>query len=164
MVNVLDIVKDGNWFLVAKNKRNINTMNQDNQLPKNKQPALRVMPQPNDENSVHGDVFGGWLMAKMDLAGFAEAADIMQGPMATIAVNNLKLLHPVFVFNVVSIYADIVKIGKHSLTVQIEAYSQCLIKRVEEYYNKDVVKVGEAEFVYVAIEKPGKKRLIPVKK
>ena len=84
-----------------------------------KPPALRVMPQPSDAN-VHGDVFGGWIMAQLDIAGSIPAARRAGGRVATIAVNALTFKQPVFVGDLLSFYAEIVKVGRTSVTVAVE--------------------------------------------
>src|ERR1700676_4377539 len=93
------------------------------QLPGNKSPALRVMAQPSDAN-VHGDVFGGWIMAQVDIAGSIPAVQRAGGRVATIAVNSFIFKQPVFVGNLLSFYADVVKTGNTSVTVSVEVYAQ----------------------------------------
>ena len=92
------------------------------QLPQ-KPVALRVMPQPSDAN-VHGDVFGGWIMAQVDIAGSIPASRRANGRVATIAVNSFVFKQPVFVGDLLSFYADIVKTGNTSVTVSVEVYAQ----------------------------------------
>ncbi len=84
------------------------------QLPQ-KSCALRVVPQPSDAN-VHGDVFGGWIMAQVDIAGSIPASRRANGRVATIAVNSFVFKQPVFVGDLLSFYADIVKTGNTSVT------------------------------------------------
>ena len=118
------------------------------------QPLLRAIPRPNESNSSCGDVFGGWLMSQMDLAGFVAAKDHVKGRIATVAVNNIEFLAPVYVFDLVSVYAEDIKMGKSSITVKLVAYA----KRVMEHVEQELVKVGTGEIVYVAIKEPGEKR------
>src|SRR4051812_37778753 len=92
-------------------------------LPLGKQPALRVVPMPADANS-SGDIFGGWVMAQVDIAGSIPAILASKGRVATVAVNSFVFRQPVMVGDVVSLYADIIRIGRTSITVGVEVYSQ----------------------------------------
>jgi acyl-CoA thioesterase YciA len=123
-------------------------------LPEGKIPQLRVMPMPADAN-VHGDVFGGWIMAQVDIAGSLPAVRRANGRVATIAVNSFLFKHPVFVGDLLSFYADIVKIGKTSITVNVEVYAERNRLQVE------IVKVTEATLTYVATGEDRKPRLVP---
>ncbi len=80
-------------------------------------PTLRVMPMPSDAN-IHGDVFGGWIMAQVDIAGSLPAVKRANGRVATVAVNSFVFKNPVLVGDLLSFYADIVKVGTTSVTVQ----------------------------------------------
>lgn len=117
-------------------------------------PALRVMPMPADSNA-HGDVFGGWIMAQVDIAGALPAARRANGRVATVAVNSFVFKQPVFVGDLLSFYASIVKVGNTSVTVNVEVYSER--KRLEW----EVVKVTEATLTYVATSNDGKPRPLP---
>ena len=86
-------------------------------LPAAKQPVLRVMPMPSDAN-IHGDVFGGWIMAQVDIAGGVRAAARAKGRVATIAVTQFVFKQPVLVGDLLSFYADIVRVGNTSITVE----------------------------------------------
>ncbi|MCX4165634.1 MULTISPECIES: acyl-CoA thioesterase [Paraburkholderia] len=123
------------------------------QLPQ-KSCALRVVPQPSDAN-VHGDVFGGWIMAQVDIAGSIPSSRRANGRVATIAVNSFVFKQPVFVGDLLSFYADIVKTGKTSITVEVEVYAQRLSLAQE------VVKVTEATLTYVATGSDRRPRLLP---
>lgn len=123
-------------------------------LPPGKMPQLRVMPMPADAN-VHGDVFGGWIMAQVDIAGAIPAARRSNGRVATIAVNSFLFKHPVFVGDLLSFYVDIVKVGNTSITVNVEVYAER--NRLEA----DTVKVTEATLTYVATDESRKPRQIP---
>ena len=123
------------------------------QLP-NCMPQIRVMPMPSDAN-VHGDVFGGWIMAQADIAGAIPAARRANGRVATIAVNSFLFKHPVFVGDLLSIYAEVVKVGNTSITVSVEVYAE------RNRLQADTIKVTEAVFVYVATDDQRKPRLIP---
>ena len=116
---------------------------QQTRLPDGKVPALRVVPMPADANQ-HGDIFGGWIMAQVDIAGGVVAAARARGRVATVAVNSFLFKQPVFIGDVLSFYADIVRVGNTSITVNVEVYAQRNPADVE------TVKVTEATLTYVA--------------
>ncbi|MBC3861326.1 acyl-CoA thioesterase [Undibacterium jejuense] len=117
-------------------------------------PTLRVMPMPSDAN-VHGDVFGGWIMAQVDIAGAIPAARRANGRVATIAVNSFLFKQPVFVGDLLSFYADVVKVGNTSITIAVEVYAE------RNRLQADTVKVTEATLTYVATGEDRKPRQIP---
>lgn len=123
------------------------------QLPQ-KSCALRVVPQPSDAN-VHGDVFGGWIMAQVDIAGSIPASRRANGRVATIAVNSFVFKQPVFVGDLLSFYADIVKTGNTSVTIEVTVYAQRMSLAEE------VVKVTEATLTYVATDSDRRPRALP---
>jgi acyl-CoA thioesterase YciA len=123
-------------------------------LPKNRMPVLRVMPMPSDAN-IHGDVFGGWIMAQVDIAGSLPAVKRSNGRVATIAVNSFLFKQPVFVGDLLSFYADVVKVGNTSITVAVEVYAE------RNRLDADIVKVTEATLTYVATDADRKPRQIP---
>lgn len=123
-------------------------------LPDNRQPALRVMPMPADVNP-SGDVFGGWIMSMVDIAGGIPAHRLARGRTATVAVNAFTFKQPVSVGDVVSFYAEVVAVGRTSITVDVEVFAE----RNPE--NPVVVKVTEAKLTYVALDEHGRKRPIP---
>ncbi len=123
-------------------------------LPEGKVPYLRVMPMPSDAN-VYGDVFGGWIMAQVDIAGSLPATRRANGRVATIAVNSFVFKHPVFVGDLLSLYADIVKIGNTSITVNVEVYAE------RNRLQAETVKVTEATLTYVATGEDGRPRKLP---
>jgi acyl-CoA thioesterase YciA len=125
-----------------------------NKLPAGKMPQLRVMPMPADAN-VHGDVFGGWIMAQVDIAGSLPATRRANGRVATISVNSFVFKQPVFVGDLLSFYADIVKVGNTSITVNVEVYAER--NRLET----QTVKVTEATLTYVATDSSRKPRQLP---
>lgn len=116
--------------------------------------VLRVMPMPADAN-LHGDVFGGWIMAQVDIAGAIPATRRAAGRVATIAVNAFTFKHPVFVGDLLSFYADIIKTGTTSITVSVEVYAER--KRLE----LEVIKVTEAVLTYVATDDNRQPRPLP---
>ena len=117
-------------------------------------PQLRVMPMPADAN-VHGDVFGGWIMAQVDIAGSLPAVRRANGRVATIAVNSFLFKHPVFVGDLLSFYANIVKVGNTSITVNVEVYAE------RNRLQSETVKVTEATLTYVATDAARKPRQLP---
>ncbi len=119
-----------------------------------KSPALRVVPMPADANQ-HGDIFGGWIMAQVDIAGGVTAAARARGRVATVAVNAFQFKQPVFIGDVLSFYADIVRVGATSITVNVEVYAQRNPADVE------TVKVTEATLTYVSMGGDRKPRPIP---
>lgn len=120
------------------------------------EPTLRVKTRPNDANKA-GDIFGGWLMSQIDIAGAIAAAQRAKGPVVTVAVKELKFLQPLFIYDIASFYTKITSVGKTSVTIEVEVYAE----RYHEGVNTpSQIKVSEASLVYVAVEKPGKKRLI----
>lgn len=123
-------------------------------LPEGKIPTLRVMPMPADAN-VHGDVFGGWIMAQVDIAGALPAVRRANGRVATLAVNSFLFKQPVFVGDLLSFYAELVKVGNTSLTVNVEVYAERNRLQVE------TVKVTEATLTYVATDSERKPRQVP---
>jgi acyl-CoA thioesterase YciA len=123
-------------------------------LPPGKQPALRVMPMPADANQ-NGDIFGGWIMSQVDIAGGVLAARRALGRVATIAVNSFQFKQPVFIGDVLSFYCDIVRVGNTSITVYVEVYAQRNPRDIE------TVKVTEATLTYVATGPDRKPRPVP---
>ncbi len=123
-------------------------------LPFGKMPELRVMPMPSDAN-IHGDVFGGWIMAQVDLAGALPAGRRANGRVATIAVNSFVFKHPVFVGDLLSFYAEVIKIGTTSVTVRVEVFAE------RNRLQADIVRVTEAVLTYVATDDDRKPRALP---
>src|SRR5258706_14729365 len=123
-------------------------------LPADRQLVLRVMPMPADANG-NGDIFGGWIMAQVDLAGAVLPARIAKGRIATVAVNEFVFKQPGSIGDLLSFYARGERIGRTSVTVNVEVYAE------RDPSNLHVVKVTEANLTYVAIDRDGKPRLIP---
>ena len=123
-------------------------------LPDDRQLVLRVMPMPADANG-NGDIFGGWIMAQVDIAGAVLPARIAKGRIVTVAVNEFIFKQPVSVSDLLSFYAKVERIGRTSVTVNVEVYAE------RNPANLEVVKVTEANLTYVAIDQQGKPRLIP---
>jgi acyl-CoA thioesterase YciA len=123
-------------------------------LPTDEQLVLKVIPMPRDVNA-NGDIFGGWVMAQVDLAGAVIAAPYADGRMATVAVNEFIFKHPVRVGDILSFYGKLVRLGRTSITVKIEVYAEHF--RAQGSYTK----VTEASITYVAIDEQGKPREVP---
>lgn len=123
-------------------------------LPVDRIPVLRVIPMPKDSN-VAGDVFGGWIMAQVDLAGTVPAVAHAQGRIVTVAVNSFVFKQPVAVGDLLSFYADVEKVGSTSMTVFVEVYAQRRLTPSE------VVKVTEAYITYVAVDENRRPRPVP---
>jgi acyl-CoA thioesterase YciA len=115
--------------------------------------AVRTLAMPADTNP-SGDVFGGWLMSLMDVAGGIAAGAVAQGRVATVAVTDMAFLRPVKVGDVVCCYTDLVRKGRTSLTFRVEAW--VLRQRLG-----DRIQVTSADFTYVALDGDGKPRPIP---
>ncbi len=123
------------------------------QLPGDRQLVMRVMPMPADTNS-NGDIFGGWIMAQVDIAGGVLPSRIAKGRIVTVAVNQFIFKQPVSIGDLLSFYATVERIGNTSVTVNVEVYAE------RDPANLHVVKVTEANLTYVAINSEGKPRLI----
>ena len=122
-------------------------------LPTDKEPTLRLVAMPADANS-SGDIFGGWVMSQVDLAGSIPAIRRARGRVATIAVNSFVFRKPVLVGDIVSLYANVVKVGRTSITVNVEVYAQ---RNPEK---EECVKVTEATLTYVAVDKERRPRVV----
>ena len=122
-------------------------------LPVGKEPTLRVVPMPADSNAT-GDIFGGWVMSQVDIAGSIAAIRRARGRVATIAVNSFVFRQPVLVGDVVSFYAEIVKVGITSITVSVEVYAQ------RNPQKEETVKVTEATLTFVAVDNQRRPRVV----
>ena len=123
------------------------------QLPDDRQLVMRVMPMPSDMNG-NGDIFGGWIMAQVDVAGAVLPSRIAKGRIATVAVNQFIFKQAVSMNDLLSFYARIERIGRTSITVNVEVYAE------RNPANLHVVKVTEANLTYVAIDANGRPRPI----
>ena len=124
------------------------------ELPGDRQLVLRVMPLPADVNA-NGDIFGGWIMAQVDLAGAVLPSRIAKGRIATVAVNQFVFKQPVSLGDLLSFYARITRVGRTSISVRVEVYAE------RNPANLQVVKVTEADLTYVAIDAKGQPRPVP---
>ena len=124
-------------------------------LPEDRQPVLRIVPMPADTNA-HGTIFGGWVMAQVDIAGSIPAWERAQGPVVTVAVNSFIFKEPVFVGDIVSFYGKVLKVGRTSITVDVEVFAQR-----GRTGTKETVKVTEAQLTYVAVDSQRQPRVVP---
>ena len=123
-------------------------------LPTDQELVLKVIPMPADCNA-NGDIFGGWVMAQVDLAGAVLPARHARGRFATVAVNEFIFKQPVRVGDILSFFSRVVRLGNTSITVSVEVFA--------ERWNEQgqYIKVTQATLTYVAIDKDGKPRIIP---
>jgi acyl-CoA thioesterase YciA len=117
--------------------------------------VLRVIPLPADVNA-NGDIFGGWIMAQVDLAGAVLPSRLAKGRIATVAVNQFVFKQPVSLGDLLSFYAKVTRVGTTSVSVHVEVYAE------RNPANLQVVKVTEADLTYVAIDAKGQPRPLPV--
>lgn len=115
--------------------------------------VMRVMPMPKDANSA-GDIFGGWIMAQVDLAACVQPARIAKSRVATVAVNEFVFRSAVSVGDLLSFYSHVVRVGKTSITVHVEVWAE---RRPADPF---LVKVTEANVTYVALDANGKPRAV----
>ena len=123
-------------------------------LPLDKELVLKVIPMPADCNA-NGDIFGGWVMAQVDLAGSVIPARYAGGRMATVAVNEFIFKQPVRVGDILSFYSELTRIGRTSMTVKVEVYAERFGSQGR------YIKVTEASVTYVAIDDQGQPRPVP---
>ena len=112
------------------------------------------MPMPADANQ-NGDIFGGWIMSQVDIAGGTLAGRLARGRVATVAVNSFVFKQPVHIGDVLSFYVDVMRIGRTSITVDVQVFAE---RRPSD---PKVVKVTEATLTYVAIDASGQPRPVP---
>ena len=117
------------------------------------EPAIRTIAMPADTNPA-GDIFGGWLMAQMDLAAGNTAARVARGRSATIAVDGIQFLKPVYVGDEVTLFAELQSVGRTSMTIEVQAW-----RRPRD--GDTCEKVTEAMFTFVALDETGRPRPIP---
>ena len=117
------------------------------------EPTIRTVPMPADSNQ-NGDIFGGWVLSQMDIAGGVAASRLAKGRLATVAVEAMKFHRPIAVGDVVSLYTEVVRVGTTSIAVRIETI-------VNRRNASEEIKVTEGIFVYVAIDEHGRPRSVP---
>lgn len=116
-------------------------------------PAVRTLAMPADTNP-SGDIFGGWLLAQMDIAAGTVAYDRARGRVVTVALDAMAFHAPVYVGDLVSCYAEVVRIGRTSLTLQVEAWAR-------RGRTGQEIKVTEGRFTMVAVDEEGRPRPVP---
>jgi len=116
-------------------------------------PIVRTVPQPADMNG-NGDIFGGWVLSQMDVAGGALAARVAKGRVATVAITAMTFVEPIKVGDMVSIYGEVQKIGRTSITIDLETV-------VQRRTGTTDIRVTHGTFVFVAIDEDGKPRAVP---
>ena len=114
------------------------------------EPILRVMPRPSDINA-NGHIFGGWVLSQMDIAGGIVAARRAQGQVATVAIDAMEFIEPILLHDLISVYANIEKIGRSSMKIKIEVVAT-------RDGGKTSKKVTEAIFTFVAIDEGARPR------
>ena len=115
-------------------------------------PSLRTIAMPADANP-DGDIFGGWIMARMDLASGNFAAHTVKGRVVTVAVEAMSFLKPIYIGDDVSCYCAIIKTGKTSISINVEVW-------VRRHHSEEVLKVTEGDFTFVAVDEEGSPRVI----
>lgn len=129
------------------------TTSSEHSLPNDRNPTLRVVPMPADTNAA-GDIFGGWIMSQVDIAGSVEAHRRARGRVVTVAVKEFQFHQPVYVGDLISCYAQVERVGRTSITVFVEVFAE-RGRGVEA-----CIKVTEATLTYVAIDDDGKPRVV----
>ena len=115
---------------------------------------MRVPATPTQANK-GGDIFGGWLMSQVDIAGSIPAVMRARGRVVTVALKEMTFLKPVLIGDMVSLYAEIVEVGRTSITVQVEVYVQRYAAELETH------KISDARLTYVAVGEDGRPRAVP---
>ncbi|MCL4104753.1 UNVERIFIED_CONTAM: hypothetical protein GTU68_034192 [Idotea baltica] len=113
---------------------------------------------PADTNA-NGDIFGGWILSQMDIAGAILAKEVAKGRTVTVAIDGMKFLKPVKVGDVVSCFGGVKKVGNTSITLHLEVWVKPVLRQVESPDTR--FKVTEANFTFVAIDEDGNKRQVP---
>lgn len=124
-------------------------------LPENKIPTIRLPATPADANK-GGSIFGGWIMSQVDIAGSIPAEVRAKGTIVTRAVDSFEFKKPVFIGDLISCYAEVIKVGRSSIKVKVDVYAQRI-----QHGEIETIMVTEAELTYVAINEKGKPRAIP---
>ena len=123
-------------------------------LPTDQELVLKVIPMPADCN-VNGDIFGGWVMAQVDMAGAVIPARYTRGRMATVAVNEFVFKQPVRVGDILSFFSKVARVGRTSVTVDVEVFAERMVEQGR------YTKVTQAQLTYVAIDADGRPRPLP---
>jgi acyl-CoA thioesterase YciA len=133
---------------------NASAVKQPATLPTDKELVLRVVPMPADSNA-NGDIFGGWIMAQVDIAGAVLPIRLSKGRVTTVAVKEFTFKQPVTIGDLLSFYATVERIGNTSISVRVEVYAE------RNPADRQIVKVTEASRTYVAIDREGQPRPVP---
>ncbi|MES2841267.1 MAG: acyl-CoA thioesterase [Pseudomonadota bacterium] len=128
--------------------------NPETTLPQDRELVMKVIPMPADCNA-NGDIFGGWVMAQVDLAGAVLPARHVRGRMVTVAVNQFVFKQPVRVGDILSFFSHVTRVGNTSITVEVEVFAERILAQGE------YLKVTEASLTYVAIDAEGRPQPIP---
>ncbi|MET0270135.1 MAG: acyl-CoA thioesterase [Sphingomonas sp.] len=120
-------------------------------VPRN--PILRVVPRPADINA-NGHIFGGWVLSQMDIAGGIVARQRAQGPVATVAIEQMAFIAPVLMLDLMSVYAEVERVGRTSIAIRIEVI-------VTRGYAEEEVRVTEGVFTFVALDEHQRPRPLP---
>lgn len=131
---------------------------QGDSLPGNEQPVIRVVPYPKDTNPA-GDIFGGWIMSHVDIAGSVVASKRARGRVVTVAVNAFQFKKPVFVGDLISCYARVLEVGNSSIKVAVEVFAERGWREVGQ--TGECIRVTEATLTYVAIDAQRQPRKVP---
>jgi acyl-CoA thioesterase YciA len=123
-------------------------------LPQDREPIIRVLAMPTDTNAA-GDIFGGWIMSQVDIAGSIAAFRRARGRVVTVAVNSFEFHQPVFVGDLISCYAEVTRIGRTSLSVKVEVFAE------RNRQQEECIKVTEATLTFVAVDEQRKPRPVP---
>ncbi len=123
-------------------------------LPQDREPTIRVLAMPTDTNAA-GDIFGGWIMSQVDIAGSITAFRRARGRVVTVAVNSFEFHQPVFVGDLISCYGQVIRIGRTSLSVKVEVYAE------RNRQQEECIKVTEAVLTFVAVDEQRKPRVVP---
>jgi len=123
-------------------------------LPQDREPTIRVLAMPTDTNAA-GDIFGGWIMSQVDIAGSITAFRRARGRVVTVAVNSFEFHQPVFVGDLISCYGHVIRIGRTSLSVKVEVYAE------RDRQQEECIKVTEAVLTFVAVDEQRKPRVVP---
>jgi len=124
---------------------------------------LRTSPMPSDTNS-NGDIFGGWIMSQMDIAGGMMAIEITGGRAVTIAVDAMKFIKPVKVGDIVCCFGKVTRVGSSSLTIRLEVWAKTSLREKVDDEPNAFFMVTEASYTYVAVDNEGRKRIFPKQK
>lgn len=123
-------------------------------LPQDRDPTLRIVAMPTDTNA-SGDIFGGWIMSQVDIAASIAALRRAKGRVVTVAVNSFEFHRPVFVGDLISCYAEVMRVGRTSLTVEVEVYAE------RNRQQDDCIKVTQATLTFVAVDDQRRPRPVP---